>query len=82
MRGRTLSTSKDLPERDLHELSDILAVKLYERLGHRSYSLARRDIADLIDPYVKDASNNDRKALIWLVWELLQEGAEIEFAVA
>jgi hypothetical protein len=78
MRGRHYATSGALPERELHELSDLLAVQIYQRLGSRAYSLSRRDLGELIRPYTADLAQDDQRAVVWLVWELLQEGAEIE----
>lgn len=79
MRGRAYSTDNTLPERDLHELSDLLALRIYERLGHRAYALNRRDIAELIQPYTDDLVADDQRAITWLIWDLLQEGMELEF---
>lgn len=78
MRGRIFSTTRALPERDLHELSDLLAVQVYQRLGSRAFMLTRRDVSELIGPYIGDLLEDDQRALAWLVWDLLQEGAEIE----
>ncbi|HWQ15850.1 MAG TPA: hypothetical protein VNL77_23815 [Roseiflexaceae bacterium] len=82
MRGRLYSTTQALPERDLHELSDLLALQLYQRLGSRAFDLSRRDIAELIEPYTDDLLRDDRRAVAWLVWELLQEGADIALEAA
>ena len=82
MRGRHYATDGSLPERDLHELSDVLAVQVYERLGSRAYMLTRRDVAELIAPYTRDLQSDDQRAVAWLVWDLLQAGAEIELGVA
>ncbi|MEN9934003.1 MAG: hypothetical protein RLZZ387_582 [Chloroflexota bacterium] len=82
MRGRAYSTTQALPERDLHELSDLLALQMYQRLGQRAYALTRRDVAELIAPYISDLTDDDRRAAAWLVWDLLQEGAEIELEYA
>jgi hypothetical protein len=81
MRGRAYSTDGTLPERDLQELSDLLALRIYQRLGRRSYRLGRRDIAELIEPYIGDLVREDQRAMPWLVWDLLQEGMEVEFQV-
>lgn len=79
MRGRQYATSGALPERDLQELSDVLAMRLYQKLGRRAYRLTRQDVADLIVPYTQDLVSEDRSMLPWLVWDLLQEGMEIEY---
>jgi hypothetical protein len=79
MRGRQYSSDGTLPERDLHELTDLLAMRLYQKLGRRAYRLARQDVAELIAPYTEDLQQEDQRMLPWLVWDLLQEGMEIEY---
>ena len=79
MRGHLFATSGTLPERDLHELADLLACRIYQKFGMRAYALARHDIAELIAPYIDDLQPADQRALEWLIWELLQEGMELEF---
>jgi hypothetical protein len=79
MRGRQYSTDGLLSERDLQELSDLLALRVYQRLGHRAYMLSRQDVAELIGPYTDDLAREDQHTLPWLVWDLLQEGMEVEF---
>ena len=79
MRGRQYSSDGTLPERDLQELSDLLAMRLYHRLVSRAYLLTRQDVAELIRPYTDDLVPEDQHMLPWLIWNLLQEGMEIEF---
>lgn len=79
MRGRQYSSNGTLPERDLQELTDLLAMRLYHQLGHRAYRLSRQDVAELIVQYTTDLTAEDRRILPWLVWDLLQEGMEIEY---
>ncbi|KPV50499.1 hypothetical protein SE17_26600 [Kouleothrix aurantiaca] len=79
MRGRQYSTGGALPERDLQELSDILAMRLYQKMGRRAYRLTRQDVAELIEPYTTDLITEDRSMVPWMVWDLLQEGMEIEY---
>lgn len=79
MRGRTRTSHKSLPDRELRELSDLLTIKIYHRMGHRAYALSRRDIAELTEPYTDDLPAEDRRALAWMIWDLLQEGMELEF---
>ena len=79
MRGRQYSSDGTLPERDLQELTDLLAMRLYHKLGRRAYRLTRQDVAELIRPYTTDLLAEDRRMLPWLVWDLLQEGMEIEY---
>jgi hypothetical protein len=80
MRGRLYATGGVLPERDLHELTDHLACRIYGRFGQRAYFLSRQDVIELITPYIADLAHEDQRALSWLVWDLLQEGMEMEFA--
>lgn len=70
-----------LSEQDLYEYADLLALRLYHDLGRRCYRLSRQDIIELIHPYVAHLNRRDRRALSWLVWNLLQEGAEIEYEI-
>ena len=79
MRGRQYATGGALPERDLQELSDILAMRLYQKMGRRAYRLTRQDVAELIEPYTADLIASDRSMVPWMVWDLLQEGMEIEY---
>ena len=81
MRGRRYSSDNRLPERELFELIDLLALRLYQDFGRRAYALDRKDVAELISPYVSDLADEDQRAVPWLVWDLLQEGMEIELAV-
>jgi hypothetical protein len=81
MRGRDYSTNGTLPERDLHELSDLFALRLYHKLGRRVYGLTRQDVAEVLDPYLQDLVQEDQRVLPWLVWNLLQEGMELEYSV-
>ena len=78
MRGREYSSDGKLPQRELYELTDLLALRLYQDLGRRAYALSRQDVAELIRPYTADLVQEDRRALPWLVWDLIQEGMEIE----
>lgn len=79
MRGRQYATGGALPERDLQELSDMLAMRLYQKMGRRAYRLTRQDVAELIEPYTADLIMEDRSMVPWMVWDLLQEGMEIEY---
>jgi len=78
MRGRLYSADDRLPEEDLFELTDLLACRIFQKFGHRAYALGRRDIAELIAPYVDDLADADRRSMPWMVWDLIQEGLEIE----
>jgi hypothetical protein len=81
MRGRRYSSDDRLPERELFDLIDVLALRLYQDFGRRAYALDRQDVAELIQPYVTDLAHEDQRTVPWLVWDLLQEGMEIELAV-
>ena len=81
MRGREYSSDGTLPQRDLQELTDLLAMGLYQKLGRRAYRLSRTDVAELIVPYTEDLAPEDQRMLPWLVWDLLQEGMEIEYQI-
>ena len=81
MRGRRYSSDGRLPERELFDLIDLLALRLYQDFGRRAYALDRHDVAELIQPYVTDLAGEDQRTVPWLVWDLLQEGMEIELAV-
>jgi hypothetical protein len=81
MRGRRYSSDSRLPERELFDLIDLLALRLYQDFGRRAYALDRQDVAELITPYVADLAHEDQRTVPWLVWDLLQEGMEIELAV-
>lgn len=78
MRGRLYATDGILPERDLQELTDLLACRIYGKLGRRAYVLSRQDVAELIAPYIDDLAREDQRTLPWMVWDLLQEGVEFE----
>ncbi len=78
IRGRTLATGGILAQDDLDELTDALACRIYERLGQRAYALTKQDVSELILPYIDDLAPADQRAIPWLVWDLLQEGAELE----
>jgi hypothetical protein len=82
MRGREYSTNGTLPERDLQDLSDHFALRLYQKLGHRAYGLTRQDVAEVIRPYTEELAHEDRRVLPWLIWNLLQEGMEVEFSMS
>jgi hypothetical protein len=81
MRGRRFSSDGRLPERELDELVDLLALRLYQDMGRRAYALNRQDVAELVRPYIADLVREDQHAIPWLVWDLLQEGMEIELQV-
>jgi hypothetical protein len=81
MRGLRYSTDDRLPKRDLHELADLLTLQLYHSMGQRAYALSRQDVAELLRPYIADLARPDQHDVPWLVWDLLQEGMEIELAV-
>lgn len=78
MRGYRFTTDHRLPERDLYDLADALAIQLHDLLGPRVYMLPRPDIAELLMPYVDDIAPEDQRDLVWLVWHLFQDAREME----
>jgi hypothetical protein len=77
MRGWFYSSDNRLSEHDLQELSDALAVQLYNLLGQRVFLLQRLDVAELIEPYVTDLDAEDQKTIAWVVWSLFQDARSI-----
>lgn len=71
------NTSKRLPEHDLYELADVLAIQLHGWMGRRVYRLQRSDIAELIAPYVQDLVTEDQHDISWLVWHLFQDARDM-----
>lgn len=82
MRGRLYATDGTLAEADLYDLTDLLACRLFQKLGRRAYLLGRDDVRELIRPYIDDLSAADQQTVPWMVWDLLQEGMELEFEAA
>lgn len=80
MRGHHFSTDNRLPEQDLFELTDLLACQIFQKMGRRAFALNRRDLAEIIAPFVEDLAEADRRAMPWMLWDLIQEGLEAEAA--
>lgn len=78
MRGYRYSTDRRLPERDILDLADALALQLHESLGDRVYLLPRFDVAELIRAYVDDLNPEDQHDVSWIIWHLFQDAREIE----
>ncbi len=78
MQGYRYSTDGHLPERDLQELADTLALQIHDSLGARVYQLPRSDVAELIAPYIDDLALVDQRSLSWMVWHLFQDAMEME----
>jgi hypothetical protein len=78
MQGYRYSADGNLPERDLQELADALALQIHGSLGPRVYQLLRSDVAELIAPYVDDLTPADQRSLSWMVWHLFQDAMEME----
>ncbi|NTW96953.1 MAG: hypothetical protein HGB28_00165 [Oscillochloris sp.] len=78
MRGYRYSTDRRLPERDMLDLADTLALQLHESLGARVYLLPRIDVAELIRDYVSDLSPEDQHDISWMIWHLFQDAREME----
>ena len=77
MQGYRFSTDHRLPERDMLELADTLALQIHQTLGSRVFLWPRSDVADLIAPYVDDLDPEDQHALGWMVWHLFQDAFEL-----
>lgn len=78
MQGYRFSTDHRLPERDLIDLADALALQVHQSLGPRVYMLPRSDVFELIFPYVDDLAVEDQQDLSWMVWHLFQDACEME----
>jgi hypothetical protein len=78
MRGYRFSTDRRLPERDMLDLADTLALQIHETLGSRVYLLPRTDVAELIRTYVADLSPEDQHDISWMIWHLFQDAREME----
>ncbi|NJN15582.1 MAG: hypothetical protein HC822_04440 [Oscillochloris sp.] len=78
MQGYRYSTDRRLPERDLHDLADLLAMQLHNLLGARVYRLPRADVVELIESYINDLTSEDQRTVGWMVWHLFQEAREME----
>jgi hypothetical protein len=78
MRGYRFSTDRRLPERDMLDLADALALQIHESLGSRVYMLPRTDVAELIRAYVNDLSAEDQHDISWIIWHLFQDAREME----
>lgn len=78
MRGTYFSNDGSLPELEIRELADLLATQLYEKLERKVYGLSRQDVTELLAPYIEDLIPDDQRSVVWLVWDLFQEGLKIE----
>lgn len=78
MHGYRFSTDRRLPERDIIDLADALALQIHETLGPRVYLLPRADVSELIAPYIDDLAPEDQQDLSWMVWHLFQDAFEME----
>ncbi|WP_026369561.1 hypothetical protein [Kallotenue papyrolyticum] len=78
MRGWYFSDDGGLPEEDLRELADLLAMQLYGTLERKVYGLSKQDVAELVAPYIEDLTPEDQRSVAWLVWDLFQEALKIE----
>lgn len=78
MRGHFYSTTADLPETDIGELADLLAAQLYSSLERKVYGLSRQDVGELVQQYIEDLTQDDQRSVVWLIWDLFQEGLRIE----
>ncbi len=78
MRGTYYSNDGSLPELEIRELSDLLATQLYNKMERKVYGLSKQDVGELVAPYIEDLTPEDRHSVVWLVWDLFQEGLKIE----
>jgi hypothetical protein len=78
MQGYRFSTDKRLPERDLLDLADLLALQIHTSLGPRVYMLPRNDVLALITPYTDDLTAEDQQDLSWIIWHLFQDARELD----
>jgi len=78
VRGTYFSNDGSLPELEIRELADLLATQLYEKLERKVYGLSRQDVTELLAPYIEDLIPDDQRSVVWLVWDLFQEGLKIE----
>lgn len=78
MVGYRFSTDRRLPERDMLDLADALALQIHQTLGPRVYMLPRTDVMSLIEPYVDDIAPQDQQDLSWIVWHLFQDALDLE----
>jgi len=78
VRGQFYTDDGGLPEDDLRELADLLAMQLYGQLERKVYGLTKQDVSELIEPYIEDLEPEDQRSVAWLVWDLFQEGLKIE----
>lgn len=78
MIGYRFSTEPRLPERDMLELADALALQIHSTLGTRVYRLSRTDVMALIASYVDDLAPQDQEDVSWMVWHLFQDARELE----
>jgi hypothetical protein len=78
MQGYRFSSDRRLPERDLRELADLLALQIHTSLGPRVYLLPRADIYQLICPYIDDLTAEDQQDLAWIIWHLFQDASELD----
>lgn len=81
MRGLLFTTNNALPTHDLEDLADDLAERIYRSFGSQAYRLRQRKIHEIVAPYIHDISNVDQRLVVVMVWDLLQEGAQIELGV-
>lgn len=82
MQGYRFSTNHRLPERDMLDLADALALQIHQTLGPRVYMLSRADVRDLTAPYVDDLDLQDQHDLSWMVWHLFQDACDMELRAA
>lgn len=78
VRGHFYSTDASLPDIDIRELADLLASQLYSNMDRKVYGLSRQDVGELVQTYIEDLTPEDQRSVVWLIWDLFQEGLRIE----
>lgn len=73
MRGLLHTTDTRLPEHDMRELADELAIYLTDCLHERVFVLSRAEIGELLESLIADLTQSDQMTVVWLVWDLFRE---------
>ena len=76
LRGRRYASGGALSADDFHELVDLLAIRIYERLAESFFLLSRSDLSELVKPYIKEFVVSDQQEVDWFAWETIQAGAK------
>lgn len=66
-----------LSAQEIELLADVIAADLFDHMGSITFQLSRLDIGELIEDGLLGVGEEDFRAVVWAVWALIQEGAEI-----